>query len=157
MIFLSTLAYSEHTKQELVQTLLAFATVPKLHTTRPPNYTSFQLSHGYKADRGKLVDLANNRRRSFHVCPESNLPQFPYETLADADERRRDEHQAVAKECLGRFADALICQWREDNVRDPVGIGFDIYISVNEVMEDAQIWFRSWHCNAEFKESIDQI
>ena len=157
MIFLSTLAYSQHAKQELVQTLLAFATVPELRMTRPPDYTSFQLSHGYKADKKKLVDVANNRARAFHLCPESNLPQFPYETFAEADERRRDEHQAAAEECLGRFVDALICQWPEGNVRDPVGIGFDTYISVNEAMEDIRIWFHSWYRNARFKESISGI
>lgn len=156
MIFLSTLTYSQHAKQELVQTLLAFATVPPLRTTRPPDYTSFQLSHGYKVDREKLVDVANNRRRAFHSCPESNLLQLPYETFADADERRRDEHQAAAEECLGRFVDALICQWPEENVCDPVGTGFNTYLSVNEATKDARTWFHSWYRNAKFKEFIGQ-
>lgn len=79
MIFLSTLTFSQHAKQELIQTLLAFATVPELRTTRPPDYASFQLSHGYEADRKKLAELANNRVRAFYSCPQSNLPQFAYE------------------------------------------------------------------------------
>ena len=156
MIFLSTLTYSQHAKQELVQTLLAFATVPELRTIRPPDYTSFQLSHGYKPDKKKLVDVANNRGRAFNSCPESNLPQLLYETFADADERRRDEHQAAAEECLDRFVDALICQWPQENVRDPVGTGFNTYLSVNEAVQDARIWFHSWYRNAVFKESIGQ-
>lgn len=156
MIFLSTLTYSQHAKQELVQTLLAFATVPQLRTARPPDYTSFQLSHGYKVDKEKLVDVANNRRRAFHSCPESNLLQLPYETFSDADERRRDEHQAAAEECLGRFVDALISQWPEENVRDPVGTGFNTYLSVNEATKDARTWFHSWYRNAKFKEFIGQ-
>lgn len=156
MIFLSTLTYSQHAKQELVQTLLAFATVPQLRTARPPDYTSFQLSHGYKVDKEKLVDVANNRGRAFHSCPESNLLQLPHETFSDADERRRDEHQAAAEECLGRFVDALISQWPEENVRDPVGTGFNTYLSVKKATKDARTWFHSWYRNAKFKEFIGQ-
>lgn len=141
MIFLSTLTYSRHAKQELVQTLLAFATVPELRATRPPNYISFELSHDYKPDRKKLVDVVNNRGRPYHSCPEFNLPQFPLETFSDADERRRDKHRTTMEKCLSRFVDALICQWPEENVRDPVGTGFDTYISVNEATKDARIWF----------------
>ena len=157
MIFLSTLTYSQHPKQELVQTLLAFATVPELRATRPPEYPSFQLSHGYKPDKQNLVDVVNKKRRPFHSCPESNLPYFLYETFEDADERRRDKHQAAAEECIGRFVNALIYQWPEAKVRDPVGNGFNTYVSVNEAMEDARIWFHSWYRNAKFKESIGQI
>lgn len=157
MIFLSTLTYSRHEKQELVQTLLAFATVPELRATRPPDYTSFELSHGYKPDKEKLVVVANNRGRPFSSCPESDLPQFPLEAFSDADERRRDEHRTAVKECLGRFVEALICQWPQENVRNPVGTGFNTYITVKEAMKDVQIWFHSWYRNAKFKESISQI
>ena len=60
------------------------------------------------------------------------------------------------EECLGRFVEALICQWPEKNVRVPVGTGFNTYLSVNEATEDARIWFHSWYRNAKFKESIGQ-
>ncbi len=156
MMFLSTLNYSQHAKQELVQTLLAFATVPELRATRPPDFASFQLSHGYRPDKEKLVAVTNNRGRPFYLCPESNLPQFSYETFADADQRRRDEYQAAVEECVGHFADALIGQWPEANVCDPVGIDFDTYVCVEEAMNDARIWFRSWYRNAKFKESIGE-
>ncbi len=156
MIFLSTLTYSQHAKQELVQTLLAFATVPELRATRPPDYASFELSHGYEPNRRILVNVANNTGRPFDFCPESNLPQFPLETFSDADERRQGEHRTAVEECLARFVKALICQWPEENVRDPVGTGFNIYLSVNEATKDARIWFHSWYRNAKFKESIGQ-
>ncbi len=156
MIFLSTLSYSQHAKQELVQTLLAFATVPELQVIRPPDYTSFHLSHGFQPDKEKLVDVTKQKTRPFSLCPESNLPQFSYENFADADERRRDEHQAAVEERLGYFADALICQWPEANVCDPVDIEFNTYISVNEATKAAMIWFQSWYRNAKFKEYIGE-
>ncbi len=110
MIFLFTLSYSQHAKQELVQTLLAFATVPELQVIRSPDYTSFHLSHGFQPDKEKLIDVTKHTTRPFSLCSEFNLPQFFYENFADADERRRDEHQAAVKERLGYFTNALICQ-----------------------------------------------
>lgn len=154
MMFLSTLSYSQHAKQELVQTLLAFATVPELRPTRPPGYTLFQLSYGYKPDKEKLLEVIKSR--PFDSCPESNLPQLSYENLADAEQRRRDQHEVAVEECLGHFVDSLICQWPNLNVCDPVGVDFNTYISVDEATEDARIWFRSWHCNARFKEYISE-
>jgi hypothetical protein len=109
MIFLSTLTYSRHAKQELVQTLLAFATVPELRATRSPNYISFELSHDYKSDRKKLMNVANNRGRPYYSCSEFNLPQLPLKTFLDVDERRQDKHRTAMEECIGRFVDALIC------------------------------------------------
>ena len=111
MIFLFPLTYSRHMKQELVQTILAFATVPELRVTRLPDYISFELSHGYKPDRKTLLDVASHRERPYYSCPESDLPQFPFETVSDADERRRDKHRTAVEECLGRFVDAIISQW----------------------------------------------
>jgi len=155
MMFLSTLSYSQHAKRELVETLFAFATVPKLRAIRPPDYVSFVLSHGFEPDRKKLVDVVKNRARPFHSCPESSLPQLSYETWEDADERRRDKHQAAVEECLGIFADALIYQWHQPNVScNPVDTLLNTYISVKEATENAQIWFQSWYRNAKFKEYI---
>ncbi|OBT60378.1 hypothetical protein VE03_10892, partial [Pseudogymnoascus sp. 23342-1-I1] len=50
MIFLSSLAYSEHAKQGLVQTLLAFATIPKLQMLQPPKHSVFLLAEGLKRE-----------------------------------------------------------------------------------------------------------
>ena len=157
MVFLSTLTYSQHAKGELIQTLLAFATVPELRAIELPDYESFHLSHGFQPSKEILVNVAKNRSRHFYSCPESNLPQLSNETFADADERRRDEHQAAVEDCVGHFVDALIYQWPGANVCDPVGIRFNTYISVNEATDDARSWYQSWNRNAEFKKIISRV
>jgi len=101
--------------------------------------------------------VTKHRALPFYLCPESNLPQLSHETFAEAEGRRRDEHQAAVEECLGHFVDALICQWPEATICDPVGVNFNTYISVNEATEDARIWFQSWCCNAKFEESVVEI
>ncbi len=157
MIFLSTLTYSQHSNKELVHTLLAFATVPRLRAVRLPDYVSFELKHGFGPDKKTLVETIQTRARSFYSCPESALPQLAYETSADAHERRTDEHQAAMKECLSIFVDAIIRQWPGTNVREPLGNNFNTYFLVSEATKDAQIWFQSWYRNQKFKESIGQM
>lgn len=112
MMFLSTLAYSQHFghQQELVQTLLAFATVPELRRVRLPKYKSFDLAYGYTPDRSKLKELAKKRARPFHTCPEDDLPQNHGESLEDADDRRRAKHKMALDDCLDDFVDGLVCQ-----------------------------------------------
>ena len=53
--------------------------------------------------------------------------------------------------------DALICQWPEENVCDPVEIDFNTYIHVNEAMKDIRMRFHHWYRNAKFKEYIGEI
>lgn len=110
MMFLSTLTYSQHSKQKLIQTLLAFATVPELYATRPPDLPLFQLSHSYRPDKKKLAEVTNNRRQPFYLCPESNLPQLSHKTFAEADKHQRDKHQTAVEKRISQFVDALIYQ-----------------------------------------------
>ena len=154
MFLLATLTYSQHSKQELVQTLLAFATIPALRATKPPDHGMFQLAHGYEPNRAILLGVAQNKARSFNSCPESTLPQLSHETLAEADERRRDEYRAAKEGFVSRFVDALTCQWPAADIRGPVGTDFGIYISIDKAVKEAQTWFRRWYCNARFKEFI---
>lgn len=157
MMFLSTLAYSQHIKQELVQTLLAFATVPELRRIRLPEYESFYLAHGYTPDRRKLRELARKWARPFLACPEHDLPQNYDESWQDANDRRRDKHQTSLDDCLDVFVDGLICQWPVANVRVPVGAQLSTYISLEEATDDARKCFQNWHQNAQFEKSIGEI
>lgn len=157
MMFLSTLAYSQHMEQELVQTLLAFATVPRLRRMRLPEYKSFDLARGYTPDREILTGLARRRARSFSTCPEHDLPQNYNENWQEADDRRRDKHKMALEDCVGVFVGELICQWPVANVRVPVGAQLNTYISLEEATDDAQICFQNWHRNAQFKDSIGKI
>lgn len=157
MIFLSTLAYSRHGEQELVQTLLAFATVPELRRIRLPAYESFDLAHGYTPDGGRLTLLAKERARPFYTCPEYNLPQNNDENGQEADDRRRDRHKTKLEDCLHAFVDQLVCQWPVANVEVPVGTQLNTYIFVKEATDDTQIQFQNWYRNAQFKDSIGEI
>ena len=157
MWFLATLAYSQHAKQELVQTLLAFVTVPELRAIGPPDYPMFQLCHGFGPDRKILIGITRKWIRPYNSCPESKLPSIPFETFQQAEKRRKSEHQIAMEKCLGAYVDALICQSHEASVHNPAGGDFDTYILVNEATEDARTWFQSWYRNAKFQKYVGQL
>lgn len=159
MMFLSTLAYSQHMEkeQELVQTLLAFATVPELRRIRLPENKSFDLALGYTPDRKVLRAVARKWARPFHTCPEDDLPRNHGESWEDANDRRRDKHKAALDDCVDVFVDGLVCQWPVADVRVPAGAQLNIYISLKEATDDARKCFQNWHKNAKFKESIGEI
>ena len=154
MILLSTLACSQHAKPELVQTLLAYATVPGLRAMRPPKFESLRLSEGHWPDREKLLVVMEEAVWPYNACPESSLAKLPFETPAEADARRQERYQAVTGEQLGLFVNALASQWPTASVSKPSGGRFDIYISVKAATKAAQPYFHTWHRNAEFRSYV---
>ena len=145
MIFLSTLSYSQHAKQELVQTVLAFATIPELRILQPPDHSMFQLSGGYRPRRERLVIVVKGHARQFYECPEYYLPNLPFENYHLADQRRRQEHQVAKGEQIRMFAEDLMAQWPEANISTPRDTNHSTYILVDEATESACVCFQSWH------------
>lgn len=157
MMFLSTLAYSGHWKQELIHTLLSFATVPELSARQLTNSTSLDLSHGYEPDAETLRRMTMNRIRPFDECPEHELSQSSEETRVEADQRRWDRYEIASEQCVGHFVDALLRQWPNVNIRSPTGSNFKTYLPVNLATEEARNWFRTWNRNAKFKKEISIV
>jgi hypothetical protein len=156
MILLSTLSYSKHAKQELVQTLLAFATIPRLRALQPPSYATLQLSEGYSPVRQRLVSSVEGHVRQFYECPECNLPRRPDEDYGLADSRRRDQHRIAKEEQIRMFVNDLILQWPEADISTPSDVNHSTYISVDAATRSAGTFFQSWHRNAHFKEYIEE-
>ena len=156
MMFLSTLSYSQHANQELIETLLAFATVPKLRGMNPPDFMSFDLEDGFAPNRSILVGVTGACTREFYLCPEYDLPPRAYETPANLASRRKDEYEEAVEERVSIFIDGLLSQWPTANICDPSGNDLDIYISVREATNKARVHFCSWFRNAKFQEYIAQ-
>lgn len=157
MIFLSTLMYSQPANRELVQTLLAFATVSELRAIEPPQFKSYNLSDGFAPDRRRLEEAARNKAQPFFSCPESELAQLSNETYAEAGNRRSNKYEEALERSIKTFVDALIAQWPAGSVYEPTGINVSTYISVTEAIETARTYFQSWYRNAMFKGYISRV
>ena len=156
MVFLSTLSFSQHANQRLVQTLLAFATMPELRNLQSPKHSAFQLTEGYRPVREKLVHVTKCYARQFYECPEYSLPNLLDEKLYHADQRRKEKHEVARDDQVQRFVEDLISQWPEA-ISAPANTRHGTYIKVKEAMERVQPLFQSWHRNDQFKKYMTQI
>jgi hypothetical protein len=156
MIFLSTLSYSQHANQELVQTLLALATIPELRTLRPPDCSVFRLGDGYRPERERLAKVTGGHVRRFYECPESDLPNLPFEQQHIANQRRRAKYEVAKEEKIRRFVEDLMAQWPRANISTPLDLNHRTYILAGEATESARVWFQSWHRNARFQRYVQQ-
>ena len=157
MMLLSTLAYSEHAKQELVQTLLAFATVPELRALQLPDYPVLQLSDGYVPLRQRLASVVEAYARPFDDCAESKLLKLPGETKRMAERRRQDEYHVAKEQHISSFVEELMLQPLPRDVSKPSAIEKNSHILVDEATEALRPWFESWHRNAYFQKHIGKI
>ena len=154
MALLSTLAFNQHAKQDLVQTILAFATVPGLRAIRPPDFEAFWLSDGYQPTRGKLLVAVQACAKPFEVSPEAVLPALHWETVEQTDRRRYTEYQWAVEVQLRLFADTLVSQGPTASITPPTGTSFDAYLLVDQAMRSVQSCFASWHRNDHFRKYI---
>jgi hypothetical protein len=110
MIFLGILSYSKYANQELVQTLLALATIPELRTLQPPNCSEFQLGDGYRPERERLTEVIGKHMWQFYKYPESDLPNLRFEQQYITDQYRREEYEVAKEEKIRRFIEDLMAQ-----------------------------------------------
>ncbi|KAK2765376.1 hypothetical protein FQN54_008222 [Arachnomyces sp. PD_36] len=157
MFFLSSLTYSQKWKQELVQTLLAFATVRKIRTIQAPDHPEYRLNDGYCPNRGLLIGLVENHARPFHDSPEQHLVQLPDESTEEADDRRREEYRSAKELRIERFVDALIRQWPRPKASAPTDSDCQRYIKVGDATRASDPHFLSWFRNYEFKNYIEKV
>ena len=157
MMCLSTLSYSQYQDNELVETLLAFATIPRLKASRPPACASYDLSQGFSLQVSKLTDISRRNVRIFESCPESHLPSLDEESWYEANNRRHDAYQTKKDATVRHFVNNIYQQWPNTTLSTPSEVDFNTYIDVRRAVEDVQNQFRMWHENIKFQSYIHEL
>lgn len=156
LFFLCTLAYSRSAQLEIVETFLAFATVPQLKEITFPTSDFYNLSDGSTADRSRLKALTNLHCLALEACPEATLPQLESESWAEWEDRQSETHESVAEEHVQAFVDEIMRQWPGINIRAPETGNFNVYISVSGVIESIRVLFQSWYRNYQLRRAISR-
>ncbi|KAL2068505.1 hypothetical protein VTL71DRAFT_14842 [Oculimacula yallundae] len=157
MMLLSTLTYSQVAKQSLVQTLLAFATVPALRIVQQPYYEQLQLKDGYALVINTLQKTIRRHAKKFQACPEARLEILLNETKHAADARRHNAYELGRDECMTAFVNSLVRQGSTSTVQTPSGSNYSTYIVVKQAMRDVRPLFQSWHNNCQFRTYVNQL
>lgn len=109
MVLLSNLSYSFLANQDLIQTLLALATVPALRISPTPSYSEFTLADGYEPIKQRVIEVVERHCRSFHESPDSRMPNHTHETVRQAYARTKSFKREKQK-CVRLFAESLVSQ-----------------------------------------------
>lgn len=157
LFLLCTMTYSQNWKQELVETLLAFATIPELRAIQPPSYTKFQLELGYSPGRSRLISIVDEYCRPFKDCPEARLPRHQGESYQEFADRHQEDFESEQSERVKTFVDGLINQWPHPRIGIPSGTDCNAYIKVDQAFAASRKLFQMWYCNYKFREYIAQI
>ncbi|KAL5320169.1 hypothetical protein ACEPPN_010970 [Leptodophora sp. 'Broadleaf-Isolate-01'] len=157
MMLLSTLSYSKKAKQELVETLLAFATVPTFRILNAPRYSHFQLADGYTPAEHVLISITKSHLQDFNACPEARLQSLPGESKKVANARRRMAYVTARDESVTMFVRDLTNQGSTISVQTPSSVTYRTYIRVKQAMKTICTNFQSWHRNSQFRTHVEQL
>lgn len=155
MFLLSTLSYSKKVDLRLIETLLAFATVPRFQSLMPPPYSSYNLEQGFSPNRDILIAAVKDCVRSFGESDEASLSKRHNEQESDLARRRCQTYEESSESQSTSYADGLISQWP---CASPSAQGRDYrLINMSQATEKVTPLFESWYRNKKFKEHLNEV
>ncbi|KAF8459799.1 hypothetical protein BDZ91DRAFT_851880 [Kalaharituber pfeilii] len=151
MFTFSTLAYSGRVPQHLIETLLAFATVPDLRRLGLPKLTIYDLSDGFVPDPELLFARLRECAIDFMETDEANFPPLPFETDQALALRRSEAYRNNLHQQISSLVDRLVDQWPCEFVTIPAQSEFRL-ISMDAVGLIVRPLFLAWYENMGFEE-----
>ncbi|KAL7275320.1 hypothetical protein RUND412_001745 [Rhizina undulata] len=156
MFTLSTLAYRGDGLQ-LIQTLLAFATVAKFRSDRPPRIPTsgsyeFVLTDGFAPQLEKLRIIITSDADSFERSAESRLERNYRESENELEHRRHKKYKENLSSQSLSLANHFISQWPCQTVSQPSSYASYPLLNIGKSMERVNREFRNWYNNKQFLE-----
>ncbi|RYP54802.1 hypothetical protein DL769_010286 [Monosporascus sp. CRB-8-3] len=155
MTFFGALVFSRNADIQVVQTLLAFATVSALRALQQPSHPEFDLNAGYSCLKYALeACMDEKRQRDITSTPEWDLPRYtnePYHSF-------RDRCQSAWESKVARIRSAVLSQlerqWPTSCPSKPYVDGFNLYFDAASVMVEVRRHFASWERNLQLRKHL---
>ncbi|KAK0127299.1 hypothetical protein ONS96_006849 [Cadophora gregata f. sp. sojae] len=159
MFFLATLAQSPHADFEILQVLLAFATVKQLSRSShlAPTCQSINLDLGYTPDRNQLLALFRRHQRPFDLSIERHSPALPGESKKAANTRRANAYNFSLTSKFDSAMQSLLCQLPGSDIAWPTIQSLDRYVAVDDVKPAVIKMFDDWDLNERFKIYVNRL
>lgn len=155
MFLLSTMSYSKKVDLSLVETLLAFATVPKFRYLTLPPYSSYNLDQGFSFNRDDLIAAVKECARSFGESDEANLSGGYHESESELARRRYQTYEENSESQAISYVEVLISQW-PCAIPSAKGHVYRL-LDMSEAMEKVTPLFESWYRNKKLKEHLEEV
>lgn len=156
LIFLfSTLSYSGNVDLELIETLLAFASVSQFRHLALPTYSSYNLKQGFSPNRDNLLAVVRGCTKDFGGSEEANLSSRYDESTSDLARRRYQTYEENSESQSISFVDNLISEWP---CATPSSQGRDYrLLNIPTAIVGVTPLFESWYRNKVFKDHLGKI
>ncbi len=139
----------------LIQTLLAFATVPNFRTLQPPSYTSYDLSYGFEPKKDEISNIL--RRESFLPFERSSEYQL-WDRTSDASWARAvDIWRANLQLEIEKHTEYIVSLWSSESLVIPRSsfAGYRLIDHANtSANEQIDVCFRNWFRNLKLREHV---
>ncbi|KAA8907564.1 hypothetical protein FN846DRAFT_906594 [Sphaerosporella brunnea] len=157
MFTLSTLVFAEHPMDmELIWTLLAAATVPRLARTAMPGKGSYDLGHKYAPDASRLKDVIEDKTVDYYSSSERSTPQYSWESDDSWNERKQSLYRENRSDQITEFKNSLVRQWVCQQPAFPSSGAYDL-LKIDELKEQINAMFFGWYENMRFKQCTLEI
>lgn len=155
MFLFSTLSYSGKVDLQLIETLLAFASVPQFRYLALPTYSSYNLKQGFSYSRDTLLAVVKGCIKEFGGSDEASLSSRYDESTSDLARRRYQTYEENSDSQSISYVDNLISQWP---CATPSSQGQE-YRLLDTPMAIAKVnpLFESWYRNKKFKDHLEEV
>ncbi|PQE10789.1 p-loop containing nucleoside triphosphate hydrolase protein [Rutstroemia sp. NJR-2017a BBW] len=154
MAFLSTLAYSHHARQELVHTLLAFATQSKFRHLPIPAFQCFNFSNGYFYNGSTIKNVVIRNALVYAKSEASRTSPLSGESQAAA-QIRQQESRTEAEKLAEIITSHLRAQWPAYTPSLPEGDAYTKRFDLARLSQSVQSCFRIWSANVAYKKWLE--
>ncbi|KAI9709022.1 MAG: hypothetical protein M1828_002556 [Chrysothrix sp. TS-e1954] len=154
LITLSTMAYSEKADCELIETLLAFATVADVRRIPLDCSEPLKLSHGYSIAKPTLKAIAMKHLWPFDASPDAKLTKHTGESKHDLNMRRKASFKEHTARTVEAFVESVVSQWNSSKRLSCSGMHHGKYINTTKACTACEDQFRSWERNATFRNQV---
>lgn len=158
MMFLSTLAFSDQAKMDILHVLALFFALPAMSQIQIPPMKVFEPCDGVSACRATIRELVQEAFRPLKDCPEAQLPAHLHETQANCQLRRKSALNRAQSRAADQMVNTIIAQFPcESPTASSIATSHHTYIDIEKAIKLVKPKFKSWFANHSFLQYLDKI
>lgn len=157
MFCLAAMGYSESCNLQVIQTLVACATVSSVGGIILPKSESYQLSDGHKAASDWLQDVARRNSKPISDSPDSQISPYHRESTSSLTDRRYKNFHQNLDIAVTDFSASLQSQWICENLQTPSSCTILTYIYLKRAMKIVRQRWISWLSNSRLYDHFVEI
>lgn len=157
MMYLAALAFAGKVDAQVVQAILALATVPELRHMDIPQVGMLKLGNGREPNSNEVTTFVRGHLMGFCDSPDYRMARHADESVKAHQKRREDSFDENQKQAISAFVTGLVDQWPCKTPARPTNSQLPHYTDPDGVMRDVQPLFEQWWRNDQFYQYLQRL